>query len=73
MALSNRYFSLARPDRRLTEYRFKIYSMENGLYKLQSYDQDPTVESKVMILPNRYSSLARPDFLLTEYRFHIHS
>jgi len=34
MAPLNRYFSLARRDLRLTEYRFHIHSMEKGLQKL---------------------------------------
>jgi hypothetical protein len=35
MALSNGYSSLAGPDLIITEYGFHIYSMENGIRKLQ--------------------------------------
>jgi hypothetical protein len=35
MALSNRPFSLARPDLILTEYGFLISSMDKGIRKLQ--------------------------------------
>jgi hypothetical protein len=31
MALSNRYYSVVRPDLRLTECRFHIYSIEKVL------------------------------------------
>jgi hypothetical protein len=35
MAISNRYSSLARPDRIITEYPFLILSVEKGIPKLQ--------------------------------------
>ena len=73
MAISNRYSSLARPDLIITEYRFLIHSMKQGIRKLQQeFDRDPTVGSKVMDISNRYSSLARPELKITEYPFLIH-
>jgi len=55
MALSNRYSSLARADLIITEYRFLIHSMKQGIRKLQlEFDRDPTVGSKVMAISNRY-------------------
>jgi hypothetical protein len=74
MAISNRYSSLARPDLIITEYRFLIHSMKQGIRKLQQeFDRDPTVGSKVLAISNRYPSMARPDLIITEYRFLIHS
>jgi len=74
MAISNPYSSLARPDLIITEYRFLIHSMQQGIRKLQKeFDRDPTVGSKVMAISNPYSSLARPDVIITEYRFLINS
>jgi hypothetical protein len=35
MAISNRYSSLARPDRIITEYPFLILPVEKGIPKLQ--------------------------------------
>jgi hypothetical protein len=73
MAISNHYLSLARPDLIITEYRFLIHSMKQGIRKLQQeFDRDPTVGSKVMDISNRYSSLARPDLKITEYPILIH-
>jgi hypothetical protein len=73
MDILNRYSSLERPDLIITEYRFLIHSMKQGIQKLQlKFDRDPTVGSKVMAISNRYSSLARTDLIITEYRFLIH-
>jgi len=74
MAISNRYSSLERPALIITESRFLIHSMKQGIWKLQlQFDRDPTVGSKIMAILNRYSSLARSDLIITEYRFLIHS
>jgi hypothetical protein len=63
---------MAQPDLLITEYRFLIRTMENGIRKLQEeFDRDPTVGSKVMAISNRYSSLERPALVITEYRFLI--
>jgi hypothetical protein len=44
MALSNPYADLERRDLHLTEWRFQIYSKENGIRKLlYSFEGDPTV------------------------------
>ena len=65
---------MARPDVMITEYRFLIHHMQNGIRKpQQEFDRDPTVGSKVMAISNRYSSLARPDLKITEYSFLMHS
>jgi hypothetical protein len=44
MALSKPYDDLERRDFHLTEWRFHIYSKENGIQKLlYSFEGDPTV------------------------------
>jgi hypothetical protein len=44
MALSNPYSHLERRDLQLTEWRFHIYSKENGIRKLlYRFEGDPTV------------------------------
>jgi len=54
MAISNRYSSVARPDLIITECRFIVPSMKQGIQKLQlQFDRDPTVGSKVMAISNR--------------------
>jgi len=74
MAISNRYYSMARPDLIITECRFIIHSMPKDIRKLQlKFDHDPTVGSKVMAISNCYSNLAQSDLIITEYRFLIHS
>jgi hypothetical protein len=74
MGLSNLYPDLEGRDLHLTEWRFHIYSKENGIRKLlQRFEDDPTVGSKVMALSNPYADLERRDLHLSEWRFHIYS
>jgi len=74
MALLNPHADLERRDLHLTEWRFHIYSKENGVRKLVlRFEGDPTVGSKVMALSNPYPDLERHDLHLTEWRFHIYS
>jgi len=74
MAFSNPYVDLERRDLHLTEWRFHIYSKENGVRKLlEGFEGDPTVGSKVMALSILYPHLERRDLHLTEWRFHIYS
>jgi len=73
MAFLNRPSSVARLDLIITENRFLIHYMQEGIRKLQKkFDHDATVGSKVIALSNRLSSLARPDLIMNENRFLIH-
>jgi hypothetical protein len=48
MAISNRYSSLERPALIITESRFLIHSMQNGIQKLhKEFERDPKVGSKL--------------------------
>jgi hypothetical protein len=74
MALSILYPHLERRDLHLTEWRFQIFSKENGVRKLlERFEGDPTVGSKVMALSILFPHLERRDLHLTEWRFHIYS
>jgi hypothetical protein len=73
MALSNPYADLERRDLHLSEWRFHIYSKENGIRNLlKRFEGDPTVGFKVMSLSNPYADLERRDLHQSDFRFHIY-